>query len=227
MFCINRDPLGSCCFLSSMPKARMRPSFLHLMTGTPRSDSAEQLSRTFPPRIVTASEGSDTKRRDVNGLIWKPGIREQKGNEFAHSEKFQYGFLQHFLVKLIFQKKPLFFPLRIDEFKIMNTVWNKRMILMWAPINEVTGPENITNKIIIHNLWIKCDHIHHYLKIYTDKTSIFLIKTDTFKSYQSVVWQLRFVRLINSIICISALLGILNLPILFYKIKISGADKVT
>lgn len=98
---------------------------------------------------------------------------------------------------------------------------------MWAPINEATGPENITNKIIIHNLWIRCDYIHHYLKIYTDKTSIFLIKTDTFKSYQSVVWQLRFVRLINSIICISALLGILNLHILFYKIKISGADKVT
>ena len=71
MFCINRDPFGSCCFLSSIPKARWMPSFFHLMTGTPRSDSAEQFRRTFPPRIVTASEGSDRKRRDVKDLIWK------------------------------------------------------------------------------------------------------------------------------------------------------------
>lgn len=178
MFWINREPLGSCCFLSSMPKARIRPSFLHLMTGTPRSDSAEQFSRTFPPRIVTASEGSDTKRRDVKGLIWKPGIREQKGNEFAHSEKFQYGFLQHFLSKLIFQKEAsLFLAIRIDKFQIMNTVWNKRIIFMWAPINEATVPENITNKIIIHHLWIKYYYIHDYLEIYTVKMSIFLIKT--------------------------------------------------
>lgn len=101
-----------------------------------------------------------------------------------------------FPCKIYFSKKSLFLSLHIGKFKIINTVWNKRIIiLMWAPINEATGPENITNKIIIHNLWIKYDYIHHYLKIYTDKMSIFLIKTDTFKSHQSVVWQLRFVRL--------------------------------
>lgn len=78
MFCIERDPFGSCCFLSSIPKARWMPSFFHLITGTPRSDSAEQFRRTFPPRIVMASEGSDRKCSDVKALIWKPGTRQNR-----------------------------------------------------------------------------------------------------------------------------------------------------
>lgn len=78
MFWINRDPFGSCCFRSSSPKARWMPSFLHLITGTPRSDSAEQFRTTFPPRIVTASEGSAKKRSDVKASIWKPETRKHK-----------------------------------------------------------------------------------------------------------------------------------------------------
>ena len=58
------------------------PSFFHLMTGTPRSASAEQFRRTLPPREPTASEGSDRKRRHVKDLGWKAG--RESAEKYVH-----------------------------------------------------------------------------------------------------------------------------------------------